>query len=66
MALSLEVLRDDAVVADQGIGLGDNLPGVAGIRQGLQIAAHTGGEHQLTHRVQIRAEADSLEHPAVL
>jgi len=63
---ALEVLPDDAVVADEGIGLHDDLPGIAGVRQGLDVAAHTGGEHQLTHGVGLRTEPDALKYLAVL
>ena len=63
---ALEVLPDDAVVADEGIGLHNDLSGIAGVRQGLDVAAHTGGEHQLTHGVGLRTEPDALKYLAVL
>ena len=63
---ALEVLPDDAVVADEGIGLHDDLSGIAGVRQGLDVATHTGGEHQLTHGVGLRTEPDALKYLAVL
>ena len=65
MAVPLEVLRDDAAVADEGIGLQDDLPRVAGVRQGLHIAAHAGGKDQLPHGIGLRAEPEPLEHLAV-
>ena len=63
---ALEVLPDDAVVADEGIGLHDDLPGIAGICQCLDVAAHAGGEHQFPHRIGLRAEAEALKHAAIL
>ena len=66
LALSLHILLNDAVVADQRIGLHDDLPRVGGVCQRLDVAAHTGGEDQLPHRVSLGAEADALDHPSVL
>ena len=63
---ALEVLPDDAVVADEGIGLHNDLSGITGVRQGLDVAAHTGGEHQLTHGVGLRTEPDALKYLTVL
>ena len=63
---TFKIFPDDAVVADEGVGLHDDLPGIAGVRQGLNIAAHTRGEHQLTHGIRLRAEAHALKHPAIL
>ena len=63
---SFKILPDDAVVADQRIGLHNDLSGIAGVRQGLDVAAHTGGEHQLTHGVGLRTEPDALKYLAVL
>ena len=65
-AISLEVLPDDAVVSDEGIGLHNDLSRIAGVRQGLDIPAHAGGEHQLANCVGVRAEPHALEYPAVL
>ena len=65
-ARALKILPDDPVVADEGIGLQHDLSGVAGVCQRLDVAAHAGGEHQLTHGVPFRAETDALEHLAVL
>ena len=62
----LEILGDDAVVADQRIRLHDDLPRVAGIRQRLDVAAHAGGEHQLPHGVLLAPEPKALKHLAVL
>ena len=63
---SFKILPDDAVVADQRIGLHNDLSGIAGVRQGLDVATHTGGEHQLTHGVGLRTEPDALKYLAVL
>ena len=60
-APALKVRLNDAVVADEGEGLGDDLSVVAGVGQRLQIAAHTGGEHQLTYGVAIGADAQALK-----
>ena len=66
MAGALEVLGDDAVVADEGIGLHDDLPGVAGVGQGLYVTAHAGGEDQLADGpAGVRAEPKPLEDLAV-
>ena len=65
-AFALKVLPDDAVVADEGIGLHDDLARVAGVGQGLDVAAHAGGKHQLTHGGGVGAEADALKNLAVL
>ncbi len=65
MARPLEVLRNDAAVADKGIGLQDDLPRVAGVRQGLHIAAHAGGKDQLPQGPGLAAEPEALEHLAV-
>ena len=63
---ALEVLPDDAVVADEGISLHDDLPSIAGVRQCLDVAAHAGGKHQFPHRIGLRAEAEALKHAAIL
>ena len=63
---SFKILPDDAVVADQRVGLHNDLSGIAGVRQGLDVAAHAGGEHQLTHGVGLRTEPDALKYLAVL
>ena len=65
-ASALKILPDDAVVADEGIGLHDDLSRVAGVGQGLDVAAHAGGEHQLAHGGGVCAEADALKNLAVL
>ena len=65
-ASALKILPDDAVVADEGIGLHDDLARVAGVGQGLDVAAHAGGKHQLTHGGGVGAEADALKNLAVL
>src|SRR5699024_3063158 len=58
---SLEVLVNDAVVADEGKGLHDDLAGIARIGQGFQIARHARGKHQLAQALARRADALSLE-----
>ena len=49
MAGALKIFRDEAVVADHGEGLQDDLPGIAGVGQRLEISGHAGGKHQLSH-----------------
>ena len=66
MTFALEVFGDHAIVADERIGLGNNLSRVAGIRQGFQVAAHAGSEYQFAGCVRLRAKARALKHPAVL
>ena len=65
-ALALEVLLDDAVVADQGIGVHDDLACKGRISQGLDVAAHAGGEHQFTDRIGLGTEAVAFKYPAIL
>ena len=48
-AVGLHIIVVHAVVADEGIGLGDDLAVVAGVGQGLLKAHHAGGEHHLAH-----------------
>ena len=62
---ALKVSGYHAVIADERESLDHDLPPIAGIRQGLQIARHTGGEHHLGGQFAIRAEAPALEYPAV-
>ena len=47
--VGLHVVLVHAVVADEGVGLGDDLTVVAGVGQGLLKAHHAGGEHHLAH-----------------
>ena len=55
-AAALEVGGDHAVVADEREGLCDDLTGVAGVGQGLEIPHHPGSEHQLSHGLPGRAD----------
>ena len=48
-AVGLHVVVVHAVVADEGIGLGDDLAIVAGVGQGLLKAHHAGGKDHLAH-----------------
>ena len=63
---AFKISGDHPVVADQRKGLHDNLPIVAGVGQGFQIAGHTGGENDLTRDLSLCTEAAALEHMAVL
>ena len=63
---TLKILPDDAVVADEGVGLHDDLSRVAGVGQGLDIAAHAGGKHQFAHGGRVGAEADAFKNLTVL
>ena len=65
-AVALEVLLDDAVVADGREGLQHDLAVVAGVGERLDVAHHAGVEHQLAHAGDGRAEALALVHRAVL
>ena len=62
---SFKILLHDAVVADQGEGLENDLAIVAGIGQGLHIAHHIGGEDQLADDGLVGAEGPALENRAV-
>ena len=48
-AVRLHIVLVHAVVADEGIGLGDDLAIVAGVGQGLFKAHHTGGKDDFAH-----------------
>ena len=48
-AVGLHVVLIHAVVADKGVGLGDDLAIVAGVGQGLLKAHHAGGKDHLAH-----------------
>ena len=48
-AVRLHIVLVHAVVADEGIGLGDDLAVVAGVGQGLFKAHHTGGKDNFAH-----------------
>ena len=65
-ARAFEVLGNDAIVADEGEGLHNDLPGVAGIGQSFEIARHAGGEHQLPQPVTVGADARPLKDAAVI
>ena len=62
---ALDILAVHAVVADQGVGLGDDLAVVAGVGQRFLKADHTGGENDLTDGCAGAAHADTAENPAV-
>ena len=64
-AVGLHVIVVHAVVADEGIGLGDDLAVVAGVSQGLLKAHHAGGEHHLAHGHALRAHGLSGKDHAV-
>ena len=64
-ALSLKILLNDTVVADEGKGLGDDLAVVAGICQGFQVSFHPGGEDEFADAVQMRADALAFEDGSV-
>ena len=64
-AVGLHVIVVHAVVADEGIGLGDDLAVVAGVGQGLLKAHHAGGEHHLAHGHALRAHGLSGKDHAV-
>ena len=64
-AFALKIFGDDSVIADHREGLQNDLPCVAGVGQGLDIAAHAGGEHQLAHSGVRGAEGYSFHHLAV-
>src|SRR5699024_10636674 len=51
-------------IADEGKGLHDDLPGVAGVGERFRVAAHVGGEHQFAQPLALRAEGIALEHRA--
>ena len=44
----------------------DDLTCKAGVSQRFNVAARTGGEHQFTDGIGLRAEAEALKHPAIL
>jgi hypothetical protein len=48
--VGFDVFGIDAVVADMGIGEGDDLLAVARIREDFLVAGHGGIEHHLTDR----------------
>ena len=48
-AVRLHIVLVHTVVADEGIGLGDDLAVVAGVGQGLFKAHHTGGKDDFAH-----------------
>src|SRR4029077_10502072 len=65
-ALGLHRVAGDAVVADQRVGEGDDLPGVGGIGDRLLVAGHRGVEDDLAGDVAARAEQLAVEPGAVL
>ena len=64
-AVPLEILRNYSVVAYEGKGLHNYLPGVAGVGKGLKIAHHAGGEDQLAYALSPGAYGLPLECHAV-
>ena len=62
---AFKVFRDQPVIPDHGEGLDDDLPGIAGVRQGFQIAVHAGGEHKLAHRGGGIARLTALKHVSI-
>ena len=62
---ALDILTVHAVVADERIGLGDDLAVVAGVGQGFLKADHTGCKDDLTDGGTGAAYADAAEHPAI-
>ncbi len=65
-AIGLHRLGGDAVVAHQRIGEGDDLPGVAGIADGLLIAGHRGVEDDLAADLAAAGAEIALESGSVL
>ncbi len=65
VAVTLKVRLNDSVVADERIGLQDDLPVVGGVREGLYVAVHAGGEDEFANRLDVGAEGHSLEDGAV-
>ena len=63
--LKVDILTVHAVVADERIGLGDDLAVVAGVGQGFLKADHTGCKDDLTDGGTGAAYADAAEHPAI-
>ena len=47
--VGLHIVLVHAIVADEGVGLGDDLAIVAGVRQGLFKAHHAGGKDDFAH-----------------
>ena len=64
-AAAFKILFDDAVVADQREGLGDDLAVVARIGQRFQVAFHARGEHELADAVDVGADAGAFKDDAV-
>ena len=64
-AFSLKILGNHTIIANEREGLQDDLSGVAGIRQGLQITAHAGGKHRFPQGLFCAAEAPALKYFAV-
>jgi hypothetical protein len=61
----LEVYPVDAVVADEGVGGDDNLPGVGGVGEHLLVADHAGIEDDLAVAVGPGAEGVAFKDRAV-
>ena len=47
-ATGFKVMLADAIIADEGIGKNENLPGIGRIGKHLLIASHRGVEYHLT------------------
>ena len=63
--VAFEVLFHHAVIADEGKGLYDDLSEKAGVGQRLDIARHTGREHDLADRLFFRSDRNPGELFAV-
>ena len=62
---ALHILTVHAVVADERIGLGDDLPVVAGVGQRFLKTDHAGGKHHFPDGRARAADAPPAEDPAV-
>ena len=60
-----DILGINAVVADQGIGHGDDLALIRGVGEDLLIAGHGGVEHHLAGGFAFAGEGPPLKHQAV-
>ena len=61
----LHIFQVDPVVADQGIGHGDDFPGIGGVGENLLITGHAGIEDHLAGDLPGRAEGLAMKNPAV-
>ena len=65
-SFGLVVTREATVVADERIGHDHDLAGIRGVGADLLVAGLGGVDHQVAAGRDRRAEADALEHGAVL